>query len=333
MQKRELNDMVQENFNMNIYKNDKDKVPENMEELKLHMQLSYKQAVEIAEEQALATLFEGNRYELIKKQFYYDLTVLGIGAVKTSFNTSEGVTIDYVDPADLVYSYTESPYFDDIYYVGEVKTIPINELIKQFPHLDQNELEEIVQNKSYHKTNYNQGYNRHEHDINKVQILYFNYKTYMNETYKVKETGTGADKVLSKDDTFNPPQDMEGGFGKLQKSVECLYEGALVLGTGKLLKWEMAKNMMRPKSDYTKCKMNYSLVAPRMYRGRIESLVQRITGFADMIQLTHLTLQQVLSRRVQEGVSFDADVLAGIDLGNGTHHHPQAAFTMLIQTV
>jgi len=332
MQTREFNDMVQENFNMNLYKNDKDKLPENMEELQLHMQLSYKQAVEIAEEQALATLFEGNRYELIKKQFYYDLTVLGIGAVKTSFNTSEGVTIDYVDPADLVYSYTESPYFDDIYYVGEVKTIPINELIKQFPHLDQNELEEIVQNKSYHKTNYNQGYNRHEHDINKVQILYFNYKTYMNETYKVKETGTGADKVLSKDDTFNPPQDMEGGFGKLQKSVECLYEGALVLGTGKLLKWEMAKNMMRPKSDYTKCKMNYSLVAPRMYRGRIESLVQRITGFADMIQLTHLKLQQVLSRMVPDGVYLDADGLAEIDLGNGTNYNPQEALNIFFQT-
>ena len=36
---------------------------------------------------------------------YYDLTVLGIGAVKNNFNTSEGVTVDYVDPANLVYSY------------------------------------------------------------------------------------------------------------------------------------------------------------------------------------------------------------------------------------
>ena len=29
--------------------------------------------------------------------------------------------LDYVDPSDLVYSYTDSPYFDDLYYVGEVK--------------------------------------------------------------------------------------------------------------------------------------------------------------------------------------------------------------------
>tara|TARA_R100000541_G_scaffold9242_2_gene16792 strand:- start:178 stop:2586 length:2409 start_codon:yes stop_codon:yes gene_type:complete len=331
MQTREFNDMAQTEFNIDLYENAKEDLPDTQEELELHMQLSYKQAVEIAEEQALNTLFNGNKYELIKKQFYYDLTVLGIGAVKTSFNTSEGVVIDYVDPADIVYSYTESPYFDDVYYVGEVKTIPINELVKQFPHLDQSELEDIVKNKSYHKTNYNQGYSRNEHDVNKVQVLYFNYKTYMNETYKVKETGTGGDKILPKDDSFNPPQD-EGNFGKLQKSVECLYEGALLLGTGKLLKWEMAKNMMRPKSDYTKCKMNYSIVAPRMYKGRIESLVSRITGFADMIQLTHLKLQQVLSRMVPDGVYLDADGLAEIDLGNGTNYSPQEALNMFFQT-
>jgi len=330
MRTQEFNNYVEEAFGVGMYENDKETLPQSQEELDLHMQLSYKQSVELAEEQALNVLMEGNNYELIKKRFYYDLTVLGIGAVKTSFNTSEGVVIDYVDPADLVYSYTESPYFDDIYYVGEVKTIPINELVKQFPHLTQEELENIVKDKNYNKTNYNQGYSYSEQDNNKVQVLYFNYKTYMNEVYKVKETGSGADKILAKDDTFNPPN--EDNFGKLQRSVECLYDGAMILGTDKLLKWEMAKNMMRPKSDYTKVKMNYSIVAPRMYKGRIESLVQRITGFADMIQLTHLKLQQVLSRMVPDGVYLDADGLAEIDLGNGTNYNPQEALNMFFQT-
>jgi len=331
MQTKELNDYVNNAFGINIYENDPKTLPETKEELDLHMQITYKQAVEIAEEQALNVLLEGNNYELVKKQFYYDLTVLGIGAVKTSFNTSEGVVVDYVDPADLVYSYTESPYFDDIYYVGEVKHIPINELVKQFPHLQQEDLEDIVKNKNYHASNYNQGYNYSEQDNNKVQVLYFNYKTYMNEVYKVKETGSGADKILAKDDTFNPPEDSEN-FGKLQRSIECLYDGALILGTDKLLKWEMAKNMMRPKSDFTKVKMNYAIVAPRMYKGKIESLVQRITGFADMIQLTHLKLQQVLSRMVPDGVYLDADGLAEIDLGNGTNYNPQEALNMFFQT-
>jgi hypothetical protein len=331
MQLKEFDNFTSDQFGINTRESEIAKLPQTEEELQLHMQITYKQAIELAEEQAISVLFEGSKYELIKKQFYYDLTVLGIGAVKTNFSTSEGVTVEYVDPVDLVYSYTESPYFDDIYYVGEVKNIPVNELVKQFPHLSEEELQDIIKNKNYKQTNYNNGYNSKEEDNNKVQVLYFNYKTYMNEVYKVKETGTGADKILAKDDTFNPPENSDN-FGKLHRSIECLYDGALILGTDKLLKWEMAKNMMRPKSDFTKVKMNYAIVAPRMYKGRIESLVQRITGFADMIQLTHLKLQQVLSRLVPDGVYLDADGLAEIDLGNGTNYNPQEALNMFFQT-
>jgi hypothetical protein len=330
MKTKDFNNFVSGAFGINMYENDPSTLPETEEELALHMQLSYKQAVELAEEQALNVLMNGNKYDLIRKRFYYDLTVLGIGAVKTEFNTSEGVTIKYVDPADLIYSYTESPYFDDIYYVGEVKSIPVNELVKEFPHLSQEDLEKLAKNTGYQRFDNYSVYN--EEDNNKIKVLYFNYKTYMNEVYKVKETATGADKAIEKDDTFNPPSDMEVNFTKLQKQVEVLYEGALILGTDKLLKWELSKNMMRPKSDYTKVKMNYSIVAPRMYKGRIESLVSRITGFADMIQLTHLKLQQVMSRMIPDGIYLDADGLAEIDLGNGTNYNPQEALNMFFQT-
>jgi hypothetical protein len=322
---------MQANYDINT-RDTEGELPESPEELQLYMQLTYKQSIELAEEQALNVLFDGNNYELIKKRFYYDLTVLGIGAVKTSFNTSEGVVIDYVDPANLVYSYTDSPYFEDIYYVGEVKTIPANELAKQFPHLSEEDLEDLMKNKSTSRSNYNSRHSHDKEDNNTIQVIYFNYKTYMNEVYKVKETSSGADKIIPRDDQYNPPEDKEGGYGRMLRSIECLYEGAMILGTDKLLKWEMAKNMMRPKSDYTKVKMNYSIVAPRMYNGKIDSLVKRITGFADMIQLTHLKLQQVMSRLVPDGVYLDADGLAEIDLGNGTNYNPQEALNMYFQT-
>jgi len=332
MRLKEFNEAVKRELNLNVKDSQMEELPESNEELELHMQLTYKQSIEIAEEQALNTLLEGNRYELTKKRFYYDLTVLGIGAVKTSFNTSEGVVVDYVDPANLVYSHTDSPYFEDIYYVGEVKTIPVNELAKQFPHLSESDLEDIMKNKSNNRSNYNSRHSEDKEDNNTIQVLYFNYKTYMNEVYKTKETATGGDKIIPKDDSFDPPEDMEGGFGKMLRSIECLYDGAMILGTEKLLKWEMAKNMMRPKSDFTKVKMNYSIVAPRMYNGKIDSLVKRITGFADMIQLTHLKLQQVMSRMVPDGVYLDADGLAEVDLGNGTNYNPQEALNMFFQT-
>jgi hypothetical protein len=332
MRTKEMTDFVMEAFQINLLENDRESLPETEEELQLHMQMTYKQSVELAEEQALKVLMDGNNYELIKKRFYYDLTVLGMGAVKTSFNTSEGVVIDYVDPANLVYSYTDSPYFDDIYYVGEVKSIPVNELAKQFPHLTENDLEDIMKSKSTHKNNHHTTWSVDKEDSNAIQVLYFNYKTYMNEVYKIKETGTGADKIIPKDDSFNPPKGKEGEYNKILRSIECLYDGAMIVGSDRLLKWEMSRNMMRPKSDFTKVKMNYSIVAPRMYNGKIESLVSRITGFADMIQLTHLKLQQVLSRMVPDGVYLDADGLAEIDLGNGTNYNPQEALNMFFQT-
>tara|TARA_R110002073_G_scaffold6707_1_gene39411 strand:+ start:966 stop:3389 length:2424 start_codon:yes stop_codon:yes gene_type:complete len=331
MKAKEFDAMAKNLMNMDFKKGGEEEVPETQEELDLHMSLTYKQAIEIAEEQAINVLLNGNKYDLTRKRLIYDLTVLGIAASKTSFNTSEGVVIDYVNPANLVYSYTDSPYFDDIYYVGEVKSIPINELIKQFPDLTDSELEDMVKSGHRHNSRRNRSTNLNE-DRNKIDVLYFNYKTFINEVYKVKETSTGLQKLIEKDDTFNPPVGEDLAFQKLGRKIECLYEGALVLGTGKLIKWNKAKNMMRPKSDFTKVKMNYSIVAPRMYEGRIESLVSRITGFADMIQLTHLKLQQVMSRMIPDGIYLDADGLAEIDLGNGTNYSPQEALNMFFQT-
>jgi len=333
MQTRELNDAIQEQLGINVYSNDRDKLPEDENELALHMQLEYKQAIEIAEEQAINSILNQNNYELTKRRVNYDLTVLGVAALKNHFNKSEGIKVEYVDPADLVYSYTYSPYFDDVYYVGEVKSVTINELKKQFPDLTDEDLNDLTKQGVQTAASHNRYINEDSVlDANTIQVLYFNYKTYNNEVYKIKTTATGASKAIEKTDQFNPPKDPRSLFEKVSRSVEVVYDGAFVLGTQQMLKWELAKNMVRPKSDTTKVMMNYNIVAPRIYKGRIESLVSRITSFADMIQLTHLKLQQVMSRMIPDGVYLDADGLAEIDLGNGTNYNPQEALNMFFQT-
>jgi hypothetical protein len=333
MQTKELNNFALQNFGISLQESNLEELPANEDELQLHMQLNYKQAIEIAEEQAISTILEKNRYELTKKRFYYDLAVLGTAAVKTVYTNAEGIKVEYVDPSNIVHSYTESPYYDDIYYIGEIKTIPITELKKEFPNLTNEELEKLS-SKGY--SNY-RVYNKYnpsstKQDVNTVDVLYFNFKTYHNEVYKIKETASGAKKAIKKDGNFNPPKDQRARFERVATNVEVLYEGAYVPGANVLLKWELCENMLRPKSDANKVRMNYSVVAPRMYNGKIESLVSRITGFADMIQLTHLKLQQVLSKMVPDGVYLDADGLAEIDLGNGTNYNPQEALNMFFQT-
>jgi len=255
-----------------------------------------------------------------------DLTVCGIAACKTNFNTAEGITVDYVDPAYMVYSYTEDPNFEDIYYVGEVKAMTIPEIKKQFPHISNDALEKVQ--KSYSNNNYIYGWGAY--DENTVQVLYFEYKTYMDQVFKIKHTDQGLEKALEKPDTFNPPE--SDNFNKVSRSVEVLFEGVKVLGTDMMLQWQMAENMTRPMADTTKVEMNYAICAPRMYKGRIESLVTKAMGFADMIQLTHLKLQQVIARMVPDGVFLDMDGLAEVDLGNGTNYNPAEALNMYFQT-
>ena len=300
-------------------------LPENKEELSLHMQLSYKQSIEIAEEEAISNVFAQNKYPQVKKRMLYDLVVLGIGAIKTNFNKSNGITVEYVDPANLVYSYTDDPNFQDIYYVGEVKMIHLAELKKQFPNLTDEELKRI---EDFPGTqNYLRNWNQTD---DYVAVLFFEYKTYSNQVFKIKYTDQGLEKALEKPDTFAPPPSDK--FDRVSRSIEVLYSGAKVLGIDNMLQWNMAENMTRPNSNMTKVNMNYQICAPRMYRGRIESVVSRITGFADMIQLTSLKLQQVISRMVPDGVFVDVDGLAEVDLGNGTNYNPQEALNMYFQT-
>ena len=322
---------IQNALGVNTLTNAPEDIPDTPEDLALHMQLDYKQSVEIAEEQAINYIFEDNNFDLTQRRLNYDLTVLGIGCVKNTFTTTQGIKIEYCDPANMVYSYTDSPYFDDIYYVGEVKSVNINDLMQEFPYMTKDELKEISQQGVQTSASHNRYINEDAVlDANTIQVLYFNYKTFNNEVYKIKTTASGGEKAIEKSDQFNPEESEL--FIKEGRSLETVYDGVYILGKNKLLKWVKSKNMIRPKADGTKAWLNYNIVSPRIYKGKIESLVSRITSFADMIQLTHLKLQQVLARMIPDGVYLDADGLAEIDLGNGTNYNPQEALNMFFQT-
>jgi len=327
-------EQVQQELGLNIYKTDKEKLPYDKSELEIHMQMDYKQGIEIAQEEALRNVMDKNKYELTKKRLDYDIAVIGMACVKNSFNTADGINIKYVDPSDIVFSFTESPYFDDLYYVGEIKKISIVELKKEFPQLTDEEIQ-VIEDNGYGSGHllYNKSYGAVDGDDDGfVYVLYFEYKTYQNQTYKIKETTSGGKKAIRKEDTFDPPADQRARFEKVNRTIEVLYSGAKIIGSENVLEWKLAENMTRPKSDTTKVEMSYNIVAPRMYKGKLESLVSRMTTFADMIQLTHLKLQQVLSRMVPDGVFLDADGIAEVDLGNGTNYNPQEALNMFFQT-
>jgi hypothetical protein len=327
---------MSENFGIDPFVVNPNELPEDDEELNLHMQLKYKPAIEIAEEEAINTILAENHYQDTRKRVEYDITTVGIGIVKHEFLPGAGVQISYVDPANVVYSYTEDPYFKDCFYWGEVKTLPINELLKIDPTLTKDQLEEISKYSQSWYNYYNVG-QFYENDMfyrDTATVMYFNYKTTKKFVYKKKITENGGARVIEKDDTFNPPVEMmqEAGFEKIEKTIDVWYEGVMVMGTNIVLKWQMMENMVRPKSSSQNAMPNYIAVAPRMYKGNIESLVRRMVPFADLIQITHLKLQQVIARVVPDGVFIDADGLNEVDLGTGAAYNPEDALRLYFQT-
>jgi hypothetical protein len=327
---------VQDKFGVDPFMVSPEDLPNDDEELSLFMQLNYKPAVEIAEEEAINTILLENHYDDIKRRFDYDLTTIGIAVGKHEFLPGEGVKINYVDPANVIYSYTEDPYFRDCFYWGEVKTVPMSELIKINPRLTKENLEEIS------KTNQSWGeyysvsrfYSDNVFSRDTCTLLYFNYKTTKTYVYKKKILDGNAARVIEKDDTFNPPAEMmeEGRFERIEKTIDVWYDGVMVAGTQIVLKWQLMENMVRPKSASQMAMPNYVAVAPRMYKGTIESLTRRMIPFADLIQITHLKLQQVISRMVPDGVFIDADGLNEVDLGNGNAYNPEDALRLYFQT-
>ncbi len=336
MVSKEVLSIIQEKSGVDPFAMDPANLPESDEELSLYMNLNYKPAIEIAEEEAINTIFDENHYQDIRKRLDYDQMVLGISCAKHEFLPGAGVQISYVDPANIVYSYTEHPQFKDCFYWGEIKTIPITELIKIDPSLTREDLEEISKYSQSWYDYYNTA-QYYENDIfyrDTCTVMYFNYKTTKKVVYKKKMLEGGGSKVIEKDDQFNPPADMmeEGRFEKIEKTIDVWYDGVMVMGTNIILKWEMARNMVRPKSASQHALPNYVASAPRMYKGVIESLVRRMIPFADLIQMTHLKLQQVISRVVPDGVYIDADGLNEVDLGTGAAYNPEDALRLYFQT-
>jgi hypothetical protein len=327
---------IKEKTGVDTFMMDPEELPETDEELSLYMQLNFKPAIEIAEEEAINTIFDENHYQDTRKRIDYDATVIGIGVAKHEFLQGTGVKISYVDPANIVYSYTEDPYFRDCFYWGEIKTIAMSEVMKIDQSLTNEDLQEISMYSQgwYDYYNVSQFYENSLFSRDTCTLMYFNYKTTKKIVYKKKNLKGGGARVIEKDDNFNPPADMmeEENFEKIDKTIDVWYEGIMVMGTNILLQWKLSENMVRPKSASQHALPNYIACAPRMYKGVIESLCRRMIPFADLIQITHLKLQQVIARTVPDGVYIDADGLNEIDLGTGNNYSPEDALRLYFQT-
>jgi len=326
---------AKEHLGIDAFSVPQDKLPESPQELELHMQLDYKPSIEISQELAIEAVRQENDYkDTIETRIVRDLVEIGIGAVKHRYIPTDGIKLEYVDPANLIWSYTEDPYFRDCFYYGEYKNVNMSEVYKEFPNMNPEERERIESIGSSWNSYYGISSNTETNDTldGKIGLLYFNYKTSREKVWKKKKSNQGGLKVIPKDIDFVYKGEGNTDFEKLTKIEEVWFEGILVLGTSVLLKWEVSKNMVKEKSNLNKVLPNYVVCSPKLYKGNIDSLVSKMIPFADDIQMSWLKLQQVKQRVVPDGQYLDVDGLVDINLGNGQAYTVDDALNMYFQT-
>lgn len=326
---------------VNVFENDPATLPEDDEEFEIFKQLQYKQQVEIAAETAVSYVFEANRYYDTKKKIDKDLVEIGKAVAKHSYDPVHGVKIEYVDPANVVHSYTNDEFFSDLYYIGEVKRINVSDLIQMFPHIkdDEDILLRIRQSGASHFETFGVPYtnvseSNESKESNKVEVLYFTWKTTRNVIHKIRNNRKGGKKAVRRDESLMAAKSKDAGrYNKTQRVEEVIYEGVKVLGdAGLLLKWEIQKNITRPKSSTSELVMPFVVVAPNYTKGIYDSIVKRITQFADKIHIIDLQIQKLIQKVVPPGLRIDPDAIANVDMGNGEHMNLREVINMYTQT-
>ena len=302
--------------------------PRTQEELDLHMQLNYKQATEIAMEKGIKFVMNLNDYDSIKKSIIRDLVVCGIGACKTHLDPNTGVKIKYVDPSNLITSYSTREDYSDIQHAGEVYTMTIGELKRiagdQLSEADyesianeyagKNQNNDISPNQESYMNQFDYEF---EYDKYRVTVLDAEFFSINDLKYEKKKNAYGGYTVNKKPHNYKTPKKSKFERELIATSVKVVYSGKWIVGTDFLINYGLAKNMMRNKSNLTETKLSYVIYAPGTHRMINKAMVERMVPFADQIQLAHLKLQQVIAKARPKGAAFELGALENVSKGDG----------------
>jgi len=336
MASKEIIDLAKEKFGVDIGSMPTDKLPETDDELNLHLQLEWKPSCELSAQLAIKSVMEENMFDLtIDRQGKRDLVVDGAYCVQNRFNPSKGIDLKRIDIADMVWSQTKDPYFRDCFYKGHVERVLTSDILIEYPDLcnDENKLvkEQLMNQGLWWNNTYGLGNKIKGHSY----LLYFTYKTTKEDYNKIKYKANG-EKIVSKayadfDESKLKEKGQKNDFKRVSKVEEVLFEGVMVLGTNIILKWEVAKSMARPNSNKQKVCEQYNIIAPSFENGIIISPVSLMMPIEDILNVIELKAEQILQGITPDGVAFDLDAIAEIELGGGKTNSAQEQFNMYLQ--
>ena len=326
---------LKENTGM-VIGEDPDKLPDTLEEAEILLGTNVKTDAEIAAQIGTNMTLSWNSFnDNVFRRCVNDLVSLGMSVVKRNNDPNEGIKTEYVDPSTFIHSYTEDPGFNDMMYAGHVKTMSILELKRLAGHeLDEEVFEKIAKeakNKdgndpnAYSRKSYNKRAMRQEYGYDEymVDVLDFEFISVDCIYFEEKENRFGNTNFFMKGFDYEEKQGSVFDRKPHKMEISTVYGGSYIMGGSDILfNYGMMKNIPKNIHDLSKCRLSYSVVATNMRNMMPKSMVDSCTGFADMLQLTHLKIQQAIAKAKPDGLIIDIEGLENVQLGKGGELQP-----------
>ena len=314
---------------------DPDDIPETLEEAEIFMGTSIKTDAEIAAQLGANMTLQWNEFnDTTFRRCVEDLTVLGMAVVKRDNDPNYGITTSYVDPIDFVHSHTEDPNFSDVVYAGHVKKISIQELKRLAgDQLTEQQYEKIAKKVMGRHGNNSSSYNRRHYDeINGrtnygydeyvVEVLDFEFLSVDTMYFEEKTSRFGNTGFYNKGFSYRERANSLTERVSVPMNITTVYGGSYVLGCGYLFNYGLKKDVPRNQHELSRARLSYSISATNLQDMMPKSLIGGCLGFADMLQLTHLKIQQAIAKAKPDGLIIDIEGLENVQLGKGGELQP-----------
>jgi hypothetical protein len=326
---------LKENTGM-VIGDDPDKLPDSLEEAEILLGTNVKTDAEIAAQIGTNMTLSWNDFnDNILRRCVNDLVSLGMAVVKRSNDPNEGIKTEYVDPARFIHSYTEDPGFNDMIYAGHIKSISIQELKRLAGHeLEEEDFKKIaaaVKNKEGNDPNafnvhsYNNRLMKQEYGYDEymVDVLDFEFMSVDCIYFEEKENRFGNTNFFMKGFEYEEKQGSVFERKPYKMEVSTVYGGSYIMdGCDIVFNYGMVRNVPKNIHDISKSRLSYSVTATNMRNMMPKSMVDSCTGFADMLQLTHLKIQQAIAKAKPDGLIIDIEGLENVQLGKGGELQP-----------
>tara|TARA_R100000231_G_scaffold32627_4_gene28479 strand:+ start:1360 stop:3798 length:2439 start_codon:yes stop_codon:yes gene_type:complete len=320
---------------------DPDNIPDTLEEAEILMDTNVKTDAEIAAQIGTnLTLSWNNFNDNIFRRVVNDLVACGMGVVKRTNDPSYGIREEYVDPMRFIHSYTEDPSMDDLSYAGHVKSVTIAELKRLAgDELSEKDFEKIAKQSGYsssmlkeQKYDKSSGKTIYGYDQHMVDILEFEFLSVDCMFFEDKENKYGNRNFFYQGFQYKEKKNSVYERSPSKMEIATIYGGTYIMGCNMLFGYGLKTNIPRNVHDISRARLSYSAIATNIRRMMPKSIIDGCIGFADMLQITHLKLQQAIAKAKPDGLIIDIEGLENVQLGKGGDLQPLELHDIYEQT-